>query len=118
MTQLLERKGIDSSQVDGICTRENLVKISMFLESWRTVVCHLKHIESVDVEEVEREGTGEKEKKLKILEKWKCKLAFKATYRVLIEALLEAGRADQAMKVCDLLLPQPSKEGTTTQLCI
>ena len=69
-----------------------------------------------EVDEVEREGGAEKEKRQKILDSWKGKFAFKAKYIVLIEALLKIGRADQAEQLCRLLVPQQSKEGTILAL--
>ena len=35
---------------------------------------------------------------------WKQRFAFKATYKCLVEVLLEVGRADVAEKVCSLLV--------------
>ena len=115
LDELLKEEGVAPSQLDYTCSREHLQDIALFLESWRTVVPHLG-LSKADVEEVERDGTEEKEKKQKILESWYAKFAFKAKYRVLIEALLKIGRADQAVKVCRLLVSQHSKEGT--QLCM
>ena len=109
LDELLEEEGVFSTQLDKTCTREHLRGIAMFLESWRTVASHLG-LSNAEVEEVQRDGTEEKERKRKILEVWKARFGFKATYKVLIEALLEIGRADQAQEVCHLLVQQ-HKEG-------
>ena len=37
-----------------------------------------------------------KKKRQAFLESWKAKFAFKATYMVIVKALLKIGRADQA----------------------
>ena len=53
-----------------------------------------------------------KKKRQAFLESWKAKFAFKATYMVIVKALLKIGRADQAEQVCRVLVPQQPKEGT------
>ena len=115
LDEILEEVGVTPSQLDNACTREHLQDVALFLESWRTVAPHLG-LSSAKVEEVERDETEEKAKKQKILEAWRAKFTFKAKYRVLVEALLKISRADQAVKVCRLLVSRCSKEGT--QLCM
>ena len=48
-------------------------------------------------------GRDEQDKQHKTLQKWKSKFAFKATYRNLIQALLDSGKGDHAEEVCKLL---------------
>ena len=110
LEELLKEVGVSPTQVDKACTSEHLQDIALFLESWRTVVPHLG-LSRIEVEEVEQDGRGEKEKRQKILEVWKAGFAFKAKYVVLIKALLKIGRADQAEQVCRLLVPQQANEG-------
>ena len=116
LDELLKEVGVTPSQLDVTCTREHLQDIALFLESWRTVAPYLG-LSETEVEEVERDGTEEKVKRQKILGSWYAKFAFKAKYRVLIEALLKIGRADQAMKVCRVLVSQHPKEGTQLRIC-
>ena len=108
LDELLEEVGVSPTQLDKACTREHLQDIALFLESWRTVAPHLG-LSKVQMEQVERDGAEENEKRLKFLESWKGKFAFKAKYMVLVEALLKIGRADQAEQVCCLLVQQPKK---------
>ena len=110
LNELLEEVGVSPAQLDKACTSEHLQDIALFLESWRTVAPYLG-LSSVEVEEVERDGTEEKDKRQKILKVWKAKFAFKAKYKVLINTLLKIGRADQAEQVCRVLVPQRPKEG-------
>ena len=115
LEELLEEKGVHPSQLDRVCTDEHLLEIALFLESWRTVARYLG-LSKVEVEDVERDGKEEAHKRLKILEAWMAKLTFKAKYALLVKQLLKIGRADQAAKVCNLLVSPDSKEGT--QLCM
>ena len=112
LDELLKEVGITPKQLDEKCTDEHLHDIALFLKSWRTLAPHLmRSSSSSEVEAVERNSHGEEEKKQKFLESWKAKFAFKATYRVLVEALLKIGNADQAEQVCHLLVSQqPSKD--------
>ena len=73
-------------------------------------------LSKVEVEEVVRDGTEEKEKRRKIHESWKAKFAFKAKY-MLIKTLLKIGKADQAKQICHLLVPQQPKEGILSRSC-
>jgi len=108
LDELLEEVGVSPAQLDKACTREHLQDIALFLESWRTVAPHLG-LSRIQVEQVERDGTEENEKRLKFLESWKGKFAFKAKYIVLVKALLKISRADQAEQVCRLLVQQPER---------
>jgi len=109
--ELLKEVGISPTQLNKPCTREHLQDIALFLESWRTVAHHLG-LSKVQVEDVECDARAEKEKRQAFLESWKAKLGFKATYMVIVKALLKMGRADQAEQVCRVLVPQQPKEGT------
>jgi len=109
--ELLKEVGISPTQLNKPCTREHLQDIALFLESWRTVARHLG-LSKVQVEDVECDARAEKEKRQAFLESWKAKLGFKATYMVIVKALLKMGRADQAEQVCRVLVPQQPKEGT------
>lgn len=111
LDELLKEVGISPTQLNKPCTREHLQDIVLFLESWRTVARHLG-LSKVQVEDVECDASAEKEKRQAFLESWKAKLGFKATYMVIVEALLKMGRADQAEQVCRVLVPQQPKEGT------
>ena len=110
LDELLENVGITHMQLKKKCTNEHLHGIALSLKSWRTLAPHLG-LSSDEVEVVDRDAHSEKERRQKCLESWKAKFAFAATYRVLVEALLKNGNADQAEEVCRLLVSQqPSKD--------
>ena len=109
LDELLKEVGITHKQLNEKCTNEHLHDIALFLKSWRTLAPQLG-LSSSEVEAVEGNAHSEKERRQKFLESWKAKFAFKATYRVLVEALLKIGNADQAEQVCCFLVSQqPSK---------
>ena len=105
LVELLSEVGVTHAQLDKTCSPENLRDIALFLESWRELAPHLG-LSSAQVEAIERDTRSEQEKSRKILMSWKATFAFKAKYRVLVEALLKISRADLAEKVCCLLVQQ------------
>ena len=110
LNELLREVGVTSAQLDETCTNEHLLSIAVFLESWKEVAPYLG-LSNDDVVATEGNSHSEQEKKQKILRIWSAKFAFKAKYRTLIEGLLKIGRADQAQKLCCLLVPQQTNEG-------
>ena len=107
LDDLLGEVGVTHAQLDKPCSPENLREIALFLESWRELAPHLG-LSSAQVEAIERDAHSEQEKRLKILESWKAKFAFKAKYRLLVEVLLKIGRANIAEEICRLLVQQQS----------
>lgn len=87
---------------------EFIVKISTFLEAWRMVAPHLE-LSKQDIESIDCDAKSEDEKRLLMLQKWKQISIFNATYRKLLEALLSIKRADQARKVCQMIMANQGK---------
>ena len=110
LNELLREVGVTPAQLDETCTSEHLLSIAVFLESWKEVAPYLGLLND-DIVATEMNSHSEQEKKQKILRLWSAKFAFKAKYRTLIEGLLEIGRADQAQKICRLLVPEQTNEG-------
>ena len=102
LEELLKKVGVHSEELDESISDDHLREIALFLTSWRTVATYLG-LSDIDVNDVEREGANEREKRLKALQKWKGKFVFKATYRKLVEVLLSLTMADVAENVCRLL---------------
>lgn len=112
LDELRMEVGLNLTQLDKACTNEHNQDIALFLESWRNVAA-LLGLSRAEVEAAKMNAHSEEERRQKILETWKAKFAFKAKYRVLIEVLLKIGRADEAEKVCRILLPQQPYEGVS-----
>ena len=108
LDELLKHVGLTDEQLDETCTHEHLRGIALFLMSWRTLAPQLELSSKVDA--IEKDAHSEEERKQKFFEAWKAKFAFKATYRVLVEALLKIGSADQAEQVCRSLVSQQPSE--------
>ena len=102
LDELLKATEIHPEELDKCISDYHLREIALFLTSWCKVVTYLGLSES-DLDAIEREGKNEQDKRLKALQKWKGKFAFKATYRMLVEVLLSLAKADVAEKICYLL---------------
>ena len=102
LDELVKETEIRHERLDEGISDDHFHKIARFLTSWRTVAPCLKLSEN-DLDAIERECKDEQEKRLKALQKWKGKFAFKATYRKLVEVLLSLAMADVAEKICHLL---------------
>ena len=101
LEELLKEVGVCLEKLNESISDDHLHAIALFLTSWQTVASKLS-LNEIDQDAIEREGKSEEDKKRKVLQKWKGKFAFKATYRMLVEALSLA-KADVAEKACRLL---------------
>ena len=96
--------------LDRECTRMDFLDLHKFLDPWELIGQYLKLTQSQinAINEDYRDKITD-EKRLGLLQKWKETFAHKATYRVLISALLACGKAEQALEVCKILAQMQSK---------
>ena len=88
-------EGIPSHKLDEKCDdMEVLLEMNTFFD-WQAIAPQL----DIDVSDIAREKIKEGEKRWKALERWRETSGDGATYRSLMEAMLKAGRVDQAIKV-------------------
>ena len=99
LEELLKEVGVCPEKLNECISDDHLLKIALFLISWRTVAPYL----DLEPDAIEPEGKSEQEKRLKTLKMWKGKFGFRATYRKLVEVLLSLTMADIAEKICHLL---------------
>ena len=102
LEELLKEVGVCLEKLNDSISDDHLREIALFLTSWRTVATNIG-LSEMDINDVEREGKHEQDQRLKVLQRWKGKFGFRATYRKLVEVLLSLAMADVAEKVCCLL---------------
>ena len=112
LDECIQRFDLAAKDLDAECSDEHILNVSRFLD-WRGVAPHLNLTDS-EVDAVGSDGKDEQDKRRKTLQKWKSKFSFKATYKDLIQALLDSGRADHAKEVCKLLQKGKHKQCITT----
>ena len=102
LDELLNETKIRPERLNECISDDHLCKIALVLTSCRTVAVYLKLSEN-DLDTIERDCKDEREKRLKVLQKWRGKFGFKAKYRKLVKVLLSLSMADVAEKICRLL---------------
>ena len=70
---------------------------------WQLIGFHLQ-LTKADIVAVDGDYRSIDEKRVGMLGRWKERFAFKATYRVFIEALLSCGKASDAIKGCKAIV--------------
>ena len=85
-------------------SKDHTLDIASFLP-WTAVGEYLPGIDNQDVKDINVDGRDEPDKRRMLLGLWKTRNGGKATYGVLIAALLKARETDQAEEVCKLLRP-------------
>ena len=102
LDELLKETQVCPKKLNECASDNHIREIALLLPSWRRVAQYLELNEN-DLDDIEQGGKDEQDKRLKALQKWKCKFSFKATYMKLVAVLLSLTRADIAEKICYLL---------------
>ena len=103
---LVESCGLELACLDREVTYEDFHEISHCLTQWQPLAPKLIQDNTkakAAVEAIESEHSSAVKQKIAFLDTWKERMAFKATYRVLVDALLSIGKAESARKVCKTL---------------
>ena len=85
--------------LDQECSQEVLLKLAEHCVHWQLIGFHLKLTEA-EITAVDGDYRSVEEKRIGMLGRWQGKFAFKATYRVFIEALLSCRKASDAIDAC------------------
>ena len=88
--------------LDQECSTEMLPNLAKFIIDWKLIGYHLK-LTTAEITAIDGDNRTVDEKRVGMLLKWREKLAFKATYRLLVQALLDCERASDAIDVCKMI---------------
>ena len=100
---LVKSCGISEACLDREVTYERFNDISSYLTQWKRIVSNL-NISQDEVDAIENDNPKKAEmQRISLLHTWKQKMSFTATYRALVDALLDIGRAEDARGVCQIL---------------
>ena len=89
--------------LDQECSQQVLLRLAKHCVDWQLTGFHLELTKS-DIVAVDEDYRTAEQKRVEILRKWKEKFAFKATYRVFIEALMSCGKASDAIHACKAIM--------------
>jgi hypothetical protein len=105
--------GLGSEELDRPCEDYLFPKLADIVHPWREVFASL--LTQVDLDDIDSENNGRSEqtKRIAALRKWKAKYGHGATYEILVRALLNIGKVDQAETMCGQLL---ALQGTVAQI--
>ena len=82
---------------------------------WKLIGFHLKLTDG-DITAVDGDNRTVDEKRVGMLRRWKEQLAFKATYLLLVKALLVCGRSSDAINACKTIVA--GEHFSVVQVCI
>ena len=107
--QVAERLGLDVNRLEEECHESSFPSLRNLVHPWRLVFSNL--LTPVDLDDVESEHSSrpEEEKRLGCLRKWTARVGAKATFTVIVEAVLVSGSLANAEAICQHLLQQPGK---------
>ena len=102
LQDLIDRFQLSQKLLDQELSDEHLTKASKIIADHEILGPRLGLTEQ-EMIAIERDARTHELKKEAMLRKWKQKFSWRATYCMIIEALLECNRADHAREVCELL---------------
>jgi len=104
LQDLIERYHLTPRQLDKEVSEEHLREVSWIIDDHQIVGPELR-LSAAEMTAVNADARTHQLKKMEMLRTWKQKFAWNATYKRLIEALLQCRRGGDAQKVCELLAP-------------
>ena len=108
--QLIAAKvGLGADELSKPCEDCLFPLLANHVHSWRLVFSSL--LSDIDLDDVDKKNQSEQEKRVAALRKWKTRNGHGATYGILVKAILNSGRMDQAELLCQLLAIQPDLSG-------
>ena len=124
MDKIVDHYKLTEDHISQQISDAHLDEVAQFCLDWRKLTSHLKMQTSI-VADIERDHVKQEERRCEFFRTWKQQNGFDATYKILIGALLERERRDDAERVCKLLKtsltqhapvtpPQPSEQAPVT----
>ena len=93
--------GLAADELSKPCDGRIIPSLADCFSQWRVIFGSL--LRELDLSDVDRNKPTEEEKRLAALHKWKDRNGCEATYKVLVDALLNRGERYQAENLCKIL---------------
>ena len=90
--------GLAADELSKACDNNIIPSLADCFSQWRVIFGSL--LSEIDLDDTDRENTSEEEKRIAALRKWKARNGSEATYKVLVDALLNRGERYQAENLC------------------
>ena len=119
--ELAKKAGLSLESLDFPFRVDHAHILAGFCDPWETIGYHLR-LNSAEINAIKEDNSSAEKRRIATLQAWKEKFAYRATYRVLIEALISCGHAQQALDLCikiskDQLL-RPASESDNSESVI
>ena len=95
--------GLAADELSKSCDGSIIPSLANCFSQWRVIFGSL--LSELDLGDIDRNNTAatEEEKRIAALRKWKARNGSGATYKVLVDALLNSGERSQAESLCKIL---------------
>ena len=93
--------GLAADELSKPCNNSIIPSLADCFSQWRVIFGSL--LSDLDLCDVDRENTTEEEKRIAALRKWKARNGLGATYKILVDILLNKGERYQAENLCGRL---------------
>ena len=100
--QLARDRGVNPSALMNQVTEDHLTDLKDIIQNWQTVGPRLTGVSAGDVQDIDRDGFGQAEKRGLLIDRWAAGGSL-ATYYDMVMALLGARARADAESVIDLL---------------
>ena len=89
------------------CSKDDILSLASYCDPWQLIGQRLG-LTPAQISAIDGDNRNTDLKRLGALQKWKEMCVFKATYRVLVEALIDCGKVQQGSEVCQHLAQKES----------
>ena len=90
--------GLTADELSKSCDYSIIPSLADCFSQWKVIFGSL--LSELDLNDVDKENTEEEEKRIAALRKWRARNGSKATYKVLVDTLLNRGQRYQAEYLC------------------
>ena len=98
--------GLGADELSKPCNGSIIPSLADCFREWRVIFGSL--LSELDLDDIDRENTTEEEKRIAALRKWRDRNGSEATYKILVDTLLNRGERHQAESLCKTLADQLS----------
>ena len=101
ISTVANKVGLAANELSKPCDDRIITSLADCFSQWRVIFGSL--LSELDLDDVDKENRKEEEKRIAALRKWKTRNGCEATYKVLVDVLLNRGERSQAENLCKIL---------------
>ena len=105
--------GLAVNELSKPCDNNIITSLADCFSQWRVIFGSL--LSELDLGDVDRDKPTEEEKRITALRTWKARNGSEATYKILVDALLNRGERSDAENLCKILADHSMSDKNGTQ---